>query len=328
MTAWFHQFLLPLAAGLAVFLFGMKIMAYALHAWTGEWMRSMLARMTRTPLHGLMTGTVTTALLQSSSAVSVVSIGMVNAGVLTFPRTLGIILGTNIGTCLTTELIGLNLTEGAMPGLLVSSAVWMAAWLPLPPFRTAGKVAAAIRGLSLAVAGFCCIMLGIRIMQAIVPFLQDRGLLGWFLEHARISPLWGIVAGAVLTAVIHSSSAAIAMTMTLAALDAIPVPLGIAIVLGCNIGTCVTALIAGFGGNKFGRYVAYSHIILNVAGALLFYPFIAQLHAVSAWLSAEPGAQIAHAQTLFNIICSVLALPVCYLPFIQNMQPALSRKDQ
>lgn len=317
-----HQFLLPLAAGLAVFLFGMKIMAHALHTWTGPWMRNLLARMTRTPFHGLLTGTAATALLQSSSAVSVVSIGMVNAGVLTFPRTLGIILGTNIGTCLTTELIGLNLTKGALPGLLAGSAVWMAAWLPLPRFRGSDKVLAAIRGLSLAVTGFCCIMLAIRIMQAIVPYMQERGLLDWFLAHARISPLWGIIAGAVLTAVIHSSSAAIAMTMALAAVDAIPVPVGIAIVLGCNVGTCLTALIAGLGGNRFGRYVAYSHIILNVAGAILFYPFIAQLHALSALFSAEPGAQIAHAQTLFNIICSVLALPFCYMPIIQKLQPA------
>lgn len=317
----FQLFLVPLAAGLAVFLFGMKVMEYAMHAWTGDWMTRMLSRMTRTPLLGLLTGTATTAVLQSSSAVTVVTIGMVNAGVLSFPRTLGIILGTNIGTCLTTELIGLNLAGGSLPALWISAGLWLVSWLRVPPLKRAGKAVSALRGLSLAAAGFCCIMLGIRIMQTIVPFLQEKGLLAWFLEHAQRSLLWGIVAGAVLTAVIHSSSASIAMTMSLAALGAIPVPLGIAIVLGCNIGTCATALIAGIGGSRFGRYVAYSHVILNAAGAMLFYPFIDGLHALSAWLTAEAAGQIAHAQTLFNIICSVLALPACYLPAIRRLQP-------
>jgi phosphate:Na+ symporter len=315
----FQALLLPIAAGLAVFMAGMKIMEHALYAWTGGWMKSMLARLTGTPLLGLLTGTGTTAVLQSSSAVTVVTIGMVNAGVLSFPRTLGIILGTNIGTCLTTELIGLNLSAASLPALAASTALWLAACLPLPVFRKAGRVVAAVRGLSLAAAGFCGIMLGIRIMQGIVPYLQERGFLAWFLEHAQRSPLWGIIAGAILTAVIHSSAASIAMTMSLAGLGAIPVPLGIAIVLGCNVGTCVTALIAGIGGGRFGRYVAYSHLILNVAGTVLFYPFIELLHAASAWITAEPAGQIAHAQTIFNVICSLLALPVCYLPAIRRI---------
>lgn len=315
------QFLFPLAAGLAVFLFGMKTMEYALYAWTGDWMKNVLSRLTRTPLLGLVTGTGTTAVLQSSSAVTVVTIGMVNAGLINFSRTLGIILGTNIGTCLTTELIGLNLSGASVPALLASSAVWLASWLPVPPFNKAGRFTVALRGLSLAAAGFCCIMLGIRIMQEIVPYLQQKGLLGWFLEHAQRSPLWGIVAGAVLTAVIHSSAAAIAMTMSLASLGAIPVPLGVAIVLGCNVGTCATALVAGIGGSRYGRYVAYSHLILNLAGALLFYPFIEQLARLSAWLASDPGGQLAHAQTLFNVISSLLALPVCYMPAIRKLDP-------
>lgn len=319
MATFSQAFLFPLMAGLAVFLAGMKIMETALQAWTGGWMKTALARLTRTPLLGLITGAGTTAVLQSSSAVTVVTVGMVNAGVLTFPRTLGIILGTNIGTCLTTELIGLNVAGGSPAALAACFAVWLATLLPVPLPRRLVAAVAAVRRLSLAAAGFCGVLFGVRLMQGIVPYLQEKGLLVWFLEHAGRSLLWGIVAGAVLTAVIHSSSAAIAMTMSLAALGVLPVPLGIAIVLGSNIGTCLTALLAGLGGGRYGRYVAYSHIMLNVAGAALFYPFIDGLHALAAWLAADPAVQIARAQTLFNVICSVLALPVCYLPALQRL---------
>jgi len=322
MAVMFRQFLFPLAAGLFVFLAGMKIMECALGAWTGGRMKTMLARLTRTPLLGLLTGTVATAALQSSSAVTVLTVGMVNAGVLTFPQTLGIVLGANIGTCLTTELVGLQLTGGAFPALVVCLAAHLLARMPFSPLRRAPAAAAAVSGLSLAAAGFCGIMLGIRIMQGIVPFLRENGLFAWFLDHAGRSPLWGIAAGAVLAAVIHSSSATIAMAMGLSALGVLPVPVAIAVVLGSNAGTCLTALLAGIGGGRYGLFVAVSHTVLNVAGVVLFYPFIAPLHALSAMITQDPAGQIAHAQTLFNVICSLLALPVCYLPVFRHLAPS------
>ena len=320
------ELLLPLIGGLAVFLFGMKIMEFALYQWTGSMLRNILKRLTRSPLRGLIVGTGTTALLQSSSAVTVITIGFVNAGVLTFPQTLGIILGTNIGSCITTELIGLKMTGNVTPALLISTVAWLITWLPFLRTELAGSNAiAVIRALSLAIAGFCSILLGIQIMQSIVPFLQEHGLLDWFVEHAKRSLLWGIVAGAVLTAVIHSSAASIAMTMGLASLGLIPVSLGIAIVLGCNIGTCATAMIAGIGGSRFGHYVAWSHLILNVAGTALFYPLLGLLQSLSALFTHDPAGQIAHAQTLFNVVSSLIALPFCYLTIFKRVQPELAR---
>lgn len=322
MPSLFTGLIFPLCMGLLVFLFGMKLMEFALFQWTGSWLKAVLRRMTRSPLRGLLVGTGTTALLQSSSAVSVITIGFVNAGILTFPQTLGIILGTNIGSCITTELIGLKMGGNVTPALLLSSTVWLLTWIPrLRSLAAVSKAMLAIRGISLSIAGFCFILLGIQFMQAIVPYLQEHGLLSWFIEHAQRSLLWGIIAGAILTAVIHSSAAAIAMTMGLAALSMIPVPLGIAIVLGANIGTCATALVASIGGSRFGQYVAYSHILLNIGGAILFYPFITQLHALSAIFTGEPSSQIAHAQTLFNLISSMLALPLCYLSVLRRIQP-------
>ncbi|MNW56437.1 Na+/Pi-cotransporter [compost metagenome] len=111
------------------------------------------------------------------------------------------------------------------------------------------------------------------------------------------------------------------MAITLAATGVLPVEIGIAIVIGSNVGTCITAVIAAAGGASAGKFVAASHVVLNIAGALLFMPLICQLHAASAWLSADNGAQIAHAQTLFNITSSLLALPFCYLPIWHKKPP-------
>lgn len=320
------QIVLPMLVGLGIFLTGMKVMELALHQWAGSYLTGLVGRFTRTPLRGLLIGTGVTAALQSSSAITVITIGLVNAGIMTFPKTLGIILGANIGTCLTTELIGLNLNRLAFPVLLLSGSLWLAASLaPLAASRSFRLQRALhhTRSLSLAVSGFASVLLGVEVMQSIVPALQSRGLFGWFVEHAQRSVLWGVVAGAALTAIIHSSAATIAMTMGLAAVDAIPIELGIAIVLGANVGTCATALLAAVGGSRNGQFVAWSHIALNAGGALLFLPLLPLLHQSSALLSASPSGQIAHAQTIFNVVCSLIALPVCYLPFLrrENREP-------
>ncbi|MEW9701587.1 Na/Pi cotransporter family protein [Paenibacillus sp. SI8] len=319
---------LPVLAGLALFLFGMRLMETALQHWAGARLQLWLERFTRTPVRGLATGTLLTAALQSSTAITVIAIGLVNAGVLTLPRTLGIILGTNIGTCLTTELIGLSIGGIGVPMLLASAGVWLASWFagPLPPAaqglgldQTASASPGSrpwlrsVRYGSLAVAGFALVLLGIEIMQTIGPALQSRGLFAWFVLQAKTSLLWGVIAGAAVTALVHSSAAVIAMAMGLATIQGIPVELGVAITIGANIGTCVTALIAGMSGLRAGRYVAWSHILLNVGGAILFYPWIAQLVHVSAFMAGNASEQIARAQTIFNVISSLLALPLCYL---------------
>jgi|GEM_PF-124094 len=403
----FTAIVLPMLMGLAVFLFGMKLMEAALQQWAGARLTSWLERFTRTPLRGMAASAALTAMLQSSTAITVIAIGLVNAGVLTFARTLGIVLGTNIGTCLTTELIGLSISGLGLPLLLAGTAGWLASWLlagPLPPAaagRGAGagragagareaaaapgrlapaaasgparpapaRAAAAgpgvpaartpagaaparpaaavlpsgaarpgpaflrstaaaplgahaapgrswLRGLrfgSLALAGFALVLLGIAMLQALGPALEAQGLFAWFTAHAAQSLLWGVLAGAAVTALIHSSAAVIAMAMSLAASGALTPELGIAIALGANVGTCATALIAALGGSRAGQLVAWSHVVLNVGGALLFYPLLHQLAALSALLAHDPAAQIARAQTLFNVVCSLIALPAAYL---------------
>ncbi|MFB9325496.1 Na/Pi cotransporter family protein [Paenibacillus aurantiacus] len=335
----FHEILLPMTLGFVIFLFGLKAMELALHQSVGRHLHTVLERMTSTPLHGLLVGTATTAVLQSSTAVTVMTIGLVNAGLLTFPRTLGIILGTNIGTCLTTELIGLNISRLAWPLLAASIALWLVTALfreiglgqllfgarsvrigsgaagTLPGGRWFGP----LRSGSVIAGGFALLLVGMALMQSVGPAVEASGMFGTFLSRAEDSVLWGIAAGAILTAAVHSGAAVIAIVMGLATTLALPVPIGIAIVLGANVGTCVTALLVSLGGSKSGRFVAWSHVLLNMGGAALFAPFTGELQAAASWFGTSPAAQIAHAQTIFNIACSLLALPLCYLPLLRRM---------
>ncbi|MWV45297.1 Na/Pi cotransporter family protein [Paenibacillus sp. HJL G12] len=321
----FNTIIFPVIYGLIIFLAGMKVMEAALSSWAGPLLSSFLRKATSSPLKGMLFSTGITAVLQSSTAVTVLTMGLVNAGLLTYERTLGIILGSNIGTCITTELIGMQIGQIALPLLGVSIIVWVVSVLadeykPFSKRKGSPRPFKSIQLMALAVAGFALVMLGIRIMQMIGPALENTGLFDWFTAQAAHNVLWGIAAGAVLTALMHSSAAVIGLAIALAATGTLPVGIGIAIVLGANVGTCVTAVIAAIGSTKSGQFVAWTHVVLNVGGALLFMPFIPLLEWMTAAISADSGAQIAHAQTLFNIICSLLALPICYLPIWKRVR--------
>ncbi|MNW29470.1 Na+/Pi-cotransporter [compost metagenome] len=325
-----RDIIIPVTFGFALFLFGMKVMEAALHAWAGPRLIKILEASTRTPWTGLLSSAFVTAILQSSTAITVMSIGLVNAGLLSYSRTLGIILGGNIGTTLTTELIALNILKYGAPLLTVSLTLWAASIMTgeISPRRYSMRWVTMLKTIqysSLAVAGFSMIMIAITWMQSIGPSLESHGMIKWLLDHAGYSLIWGAIAGAILTALIHSSAAVIAMTMGLVGTGLLPIELGIAMVIGSNVGTCVTALIASAGGSKSGKFVALSHITLNLGGALLFLPMISQLAAVVSWISSDPAAQIAHSQTLFNVICSLIALPICYLPLWTRIEPKDSK---
>lgn len=313
----FNAIIVPILIGLALFLMGMKMMEWAMHAWAGPSLNKWMDRLTKTPLHGMAAGTALTALLQSSSAITVITIGFVNAGLLRFSQTLGIILGTNIGTTLTTELIGASLGNVGMPLLLTATSVWLASLL-IPGEAAAEQTGSWLRHArcgSAAAAGFALVLLGIQTMQTIGPALEARGLFAWFAEQSGSGLLWAVLAGVVVTALIHSSAAVIALAMGLAASGSLSPELGVAVTLGANIGTCITAWLASIGGTRAATLVAWAHIALNIGGVLLFYPFITELTTIASWFSDLPAVQIAHAQTIFNVSSSLLALPLCYLPY-------------
>ena len=239
---------------------------------------------------------ISTGFLQSSSAVTVLSISFVNAGLMSFTQTVGVILGTNVGTAVTTEILALKIEDFAIP-MIISGAV-----LRLLPWNQVNSV-------GLVIGGFGCIFLGMDTMQWIASPLQERGWVTWLLETGG-DPIWtGIAIGTLLTAIIQSSSAAIAITMGFFATGLITLPFAAAVVLGSNIGTCVTGLLASIGTSRAAKQVAIAHLVLNIGGVLLFIPVIHLLIGLATRLSAHPPAQVAHIQTLFNLACSLLVLP-------------------
>ncbi|MEJ8548026.1 Na/Pi symporter [Brevibacillus borstelensis] len=288
--------LAPFTFGLSFFLLGMYAMRTGFQNLAGKRMADWLARFTRTPVHSFWVGLLSTFVLQSSSAVTVLTIGLTHAGMIGFAQTVGIILGTNVGTTVTTELIALRLESFAVPMLLVGVAMW------LLPHRLP-------RCIGLVIAGFGLIFLGIDTMQVMAgPLQQSDTFRALFLESSH--SVWlGLITGTIFTALIHSSSATTAITMGLMSHHMLSMETALAIVLGANIGTCFTAVIASFGTNAASRQVAWCHTLFNLAGALLFLPFLSQLALASAFLTDSPSMQIAHSQTIFNVICSLAALP-------------------
>jgi len=313
----FAQLIVPSLLGFTLLLSGMKVMEASLERWAGNRLAGWVSKSTSTPLRGFAVGTVSSALLQSSTAVTVLTIGFVNAGWLTLSRSFGIILGTNVGTCFTTELMSLQLHKYGIYFLAFGVFGWLASYV-VNEMRDAGAAPRKMTGLryvSVAAGGFGLLLVGFKLLQGIGPALRENGYFEAMMQHTYDNLMWGVLGGAVITALVHSSSAVVAMCMGLAAAGAISPEAGIAIVLGANVGTCFTGLVASLGGGSGGRFVALSQLALNVGGAALFFPLIGALHGAAAWFApGDPSAQIAHAQTLFNVLCSAIALPIAYLP--------------
>lgn len=292
------EILIPLAIGMSLLLLGLSAMRRGLEQLASERLKDVLLRFTQTPVRGFLTGIISTAFLQSSSAVTVLTIGFVNAGILSFAQTIGIILGTNIGTTVTTQLMALKIEDFAIPMIFAGGLLWLASHRVL-----------SLIGLTLA--GFGLIFFGIDWMQLVADPLKEAGWISWIVESGGNPILIGLLLGIILTALIHSSSACIAMIMGFAASGVVTLPFAIAVVFGSNIGTCVTAVLAAIGANVAAKQVALAHLVLNVAGVALFTPWIPMIADIAPVLSSQPAVQIAHIQTLFNVVCSLAVLPFC-----------------
>ncbi|KKM12427.1 hypothetical protein SY88_03925 [Clostridiales bacterium PH28_bin88] len=268
---------------------GMKGLAqYRLHTW--------LNTATRSPLAGAVTGMVLTMLVQSSSAVTVITIGMVSSGLLSFSQAIGVVLGTNVGTTVTAQLMAFDLGQYGLP--ITATGVMMV----LVGRKT-------VRRLGTAVAGLGVVFLGLDMMESAATSLQYRDGLVIYLINMGQHPFQGLVAGLLATAVLQSSSLVIGIIITLADQALVSLPGAVALVLGSNIGTCITAVLAGLGGTTDARRVAMAHVLLNIIGALVFFPFIDTFARLVSLTSPYLPRQIANAHTIFNFITSLAVLP-------------------
>lgn len=262
-------------------------------------LKTWLVKLTDSPIKGLLVGTIVTGVLQSSSAVMVLTIGLIAAGMLTFRQSIGIILGTNIGTTFTTEFITFNIDTALIP-LAVLGVIFL--FFKNVKYQSIGFI---LLGLSLvftAMNGF----------EFLAHPISSLSIIDQSINQLNESNILSVLAGIIITSIIQSSTATTGIVMGFLPSQILQIDSGIAIMLGANIGTCITAYIASIGSGIESRLCAYAHIWLNLIGVLIFFPFISQLSMLGATLADKPDVQLAHISVIFNCISSLVFLPFAY----------------
>ena len=294
------SFIIALMGGLALFLYGMKMMSDGLELCAGDRLQSILERLTSNRLMGVIVGALITALIQSSSATTVMTVGFVNAGLMTLPQAVGVIMGANIGTTITGQLIALDI--GAAAPAIALIGVVMVVFLKKERTNAVGMI----------VGGLGILFIGMGMMSdAMAPLRDNAAFLS--LITAFNNPLISVLTGALFTAVIQSSSASIGILQTLANNGLITLQHSVFILFGMNIGTCITAVLSSLSSNRNAKRVALVHLLFNVGGALLFSGAV-MLLPLTDWIAqftpANPAAQIANFHTLFNVVTTLVLLPL------------------
>ncbi|TYT73434.1 Na/Pi cotransporter family protein [Desulfobotulus mexicanus] len=305
------NFACQLLGGLGLFLFGMRMMSDGLQKSAGDSLRTILEKLTSNRVVGAFVGVVVTAMLQSSSATTVMVVGFVNAGLLNLTQALSVVLGANVGTTVTAQLIAFKITSVALPAIGVG--VFLRFFSKVPRFQYWGEV----------LIGFGLLFLGLQIMtQSFVPVRQSDIFREAFI-YFSMNPLAAVLAGAILTMIVQSSSATMGITIALASTGLIDFYAAAAFVLGENIGTTVTANIAAIGANKTAKRAALGHFLFNAIGVIymlilltFFTEFVDRLTPGDAnFVNAEGfhpyvARHIANIHTLFNIINIIVFLPL------------------
>ncbi len=294
-------------AGLWMLLYGMKLLKEGLEKSAGDNLRIALEMMAGTPFKAAVTGLAATMLVQSSTAVSVLSVGFVNAGAMNLRQAIGILLGANVGTCITVQILSFDLTRIAI--LIGIAGLIIRACCKHSSLQNFGR----------ALTGFGIIFSGLKLLSFSMAPLQKASWFLDFLYSLSNNPVMAVIAGTIGSALLHSSAAATGIVMLLSGKEMLPLSAAVAIVLGNNIGTCITAVLASLNGSTAGKRVALAHVILNVAGAVLFLPLLPVFTSLVAFTADSLSRQVANAHTLFNIISSILAFPFVY-PFARFME--------
>ena len=303
--------IIPFAGGLGMFIYGMQIMAQGLENAAGNKMKSLLEILTKNKLMGVLLGAAITAVIQSSSATTVMVVGFVNAGLMNLTQAMGVIMGANIGTTVTGWLVSsVEWAEFLSPSKLAPVAVIVGVVMMLTGKRRSTK------DISSIVIGFGLLFIGITTMsEAVEPLREFEGFVNMFVVLGQ-SPVLGILAGAVVTAIIQSSSASVGILQSLAAAGLVPFSAAIYIIMGQNIGTCVTAILSGLGAKKNAKTAALMHLLFNVIGTVLFSAVAIvyfEFMNPQAGVGAITQTQISLVHTIFNIGTTVLLFPASNL---------------
>ena len=291
--------ILGLLGGLALFLYGMQMMSSGLEAAAGNRMKRILERLTSNRFLGVAVGAGITAVIQSSSATTVMVVGFVNSGMMTLSQAVWIIMGANIGTTITGQLIALDV--GALAPLFAFCGVALVVFLKKAVFHHYGQI----------IAGLGILFIGMEMMSsAMMPLRESKAFINLMTQFSN--PLLGILAGMIFTAVIQSSSASVGILQALVASGLIGLPSAVYVLFGQNIGTCITAVLAAIGTSRNAKRTTVLHLLFNVIGTTLFTlacMFTPLTPLVASFTPGNLPAQIANMHTVFNVVTTLLLLP-------------------
>jgi phosphate:Na+ symporter len=322
---WFTMFMW-LAGGLSLFLFGMDQLVKGLLVVAGDKMKNMLARLTTNRVMGAITGAGITAVIQSSSVTSVLVVGFVSAGLITVGQAAGVIMGANLGTTITAQIVAFKVTNFALLMIAVGFIIQFVAKL-----RKKKAIGDLVMGLGLIFFGMNTMSEGMEPLRDYQPFLD--------LMSEMQNPFLGLLVGLVFTALVQSSSATIAIVIVMASNGFLTLPAGIALSLGADIGTTITAMLATIGKSREALRTAMIHVQFNILGVLLWLPFIPELANLATYISAHEAfdngtistlaantpREIANANTLFKLTALILFLPLvpAFLWVVYKIFPVL-----
>lgn len=294
------SYVMGLLGGLALFLYGMQMMSTGLEAAAGNKMKVILEKLTSNRFVGVLVGALTTAIIQSSSATTVMVVGFVNSGMMTLNQAIWIIMGANIGTTITGQLIALDV--GEIAPFVAFLGVAAIVFLKNEKAKKVGEI----------MAGLGILFIGMDMMGTALKPLEDSEKFVSILTQFE-NPILGIAAGAIFTALIQSSSASVGILQTLAGSGVISLKSAAFVLFGQNIGTCMTAFLASIGTSRNAKRTTLIHVMFNVFGTVIFTilclatPIISM---VEGWTPGKAPAQIANLHTMFNIVTTLLLLPV------------------
>ena len=287
-----------LVGGLALFIYGIQKMGDGLQKIAGDRMRKVLEVLTTKPWRGAAVGAGVTALIQSSSATTVMLVGCVNAGLMNLQQASGVIMGANIGTTITAQMIAFKIDRFALPAIAIGFAITFFSKRKLYKF------------IGQTLLGFGLLFFGLSLMKdAVAPLKQSTALVS-FLATFGQKPLLGVVAGMLVTAVIQSSSATMGLVIAAATSGLLTLNSAIPIVLGAEIGTCITAMLASIGTSLTARRSAIAHLMFNVLGTVIFLTVLPFFIKAATFTSTNIARQIANVQTSLNIMCTLIGLPL------------------
>jgi len=283
--------------GMALLLFGVNKLGEGMEKLAGSRIQVWLDRMTNKPIKGAIFGTVATALIQSSSLLMVTMIGLINANLMTLEQAVGVIMGQEIGTTLTAQIAAFELGDFCF--LFIALGFVLIEFAPKNGWRDYGEI----------ILGFGVLFLGMNLMSDALKVVTHTPIVATWLALMGKNVLPGVLAGIVATAMVQSSSAITGLVVAMGISNTITLPAAISILLGANIGTCVTGFIASFRLSRASRRASIAQILINVLGALFFVPFVSPFAGLVSMTSTVLPRQIANAHTIFNIVVSVLLFP-------------------